>query len=139
MATLADVKVVGKRIYDQDNDVDVRALAAAIARTVGPGGAVYAGVAAKEIIDAGKKAGSVVTAPVRAVSDAAGVVRDAAELPTRVLSWLTDPPTWERIAYVLGGGVLILIAARMFLEKPIDATVSKVAGITKTVATKGKA
>lgn len=66
---------------------------------------------------------------VSALGDLPGVIRDTAELPTRMIRWLSDAGTWIRIAYVVGGGALILIAAGMVIAN---------SGVTAAAAKAGK-
>lgn len=143
MPTKAEVVATGRRLYAQGH-VDVGDLAANIARAVGPGGAIYAGTAAAQIVNAGGVRGAakdvadtLTGGTASAVTDAAGVVRDAVELPTRILRWLGDPGTWIRISYIIGGGILILIGARVVVEGKADTAVKTVAGIAKKVGGKG--
>ncbi len=72
------------------------------------------------------------------VPDVAGAVMNAVEFPTRMLKWLSEPESWERIAYVVGGGVLILIAAKLLVEGRVAGVVGKVAGVATSVAPTGK-
>jgi hypothetical protein len=58
------------------------------------------------------------------VPDVAGAVMNAVELPTRMLRWLSEPGSWVRIAYVVGGGAMVLVA----LALVVKGTVSNVAG-----------
>lgn len=135
--SMAEVRQVGERLYDQGH-TDPRELAALIARAVGPGGAIYAGVVASQVTAMGKEAVTNVTGN---VSDIAGVVRDVADLPTRIGRWLSEPGTWLRIGYVVLGSAMILIGVRM-LTAGADRTalgavtgmVSKAENVKKTAA-----
>lgn len=132
--TKAQVRQVASDLYDKGT-TDLGTLTSAVARAVGPGAALFAGVAAWDVISSkGKSIADTVTGgAASAVSDAAGVVRDAVELPTRILRWLGEPGTWIRIAYVIGGGSLILIGAAMLLKGPATATVATVSSVKKSV------
>lgn len=70
-----------------------------------------------------------VTDAVKAVGDLPGVIREAVDLPTRILKWLGEPGTWVRIAYVVGGGVMLLVSV---------AIVAKGAASTAAGSTVGK-
>lgn len=119
MPTLTEEQARAKagELYDSGT-VDPLRLAAALAGILGPNSAASAAALAKQTV-AAKKA---VEAPVKAVTDAAGVFRDAVELPTRVLRWGTDPGTWERVGYFVVGGALLVIALAIFAYSSIKGT-----------------
>jgi len=128
---MAEVRQAGQRLYDQGH-TDPKELAALIARAVGPGGAIYAGVVASEITVAGKTA---VSNAVGNVSDIAGVVRDVADFPTRMIRWLSEAGTWKRIGYAVLGSAMILIGVRMLTAGADRTALGAVTGIVSKAET----
>lgn len=108
---VAAATAVGQRLYDQGH-TDIGDLTAAIARAVGPANSLASAVAAAAVIkNAATKTASTVASPVKAVTDVPSAIRDTAELPIRILHWLSDSGTWVRILYIGAGLTLIVVAA----------------------------
>lgn len=111
-----------------------RVLGAALAAAAGPAWVLFApALAASAVARATAKAGAV-AGDVKAVTDLPGVIRDVAETPVRITRWLSDPGTWARIGYVVGGATLILIGAAMVIVPAAAGPVGKISKISKKVS-----
>lgn len=72
------------------------------------------------------------------ITDAAESVADAVKLAASVATWVANPHNWLRVAWVAGGGVMILAGLNLAARPLTAPAVSSVKGVAKTVATKGK-
>jgi hypothetical protein len=75
--------------------------------------------------DAQSAAGSVLDP----VTQLAGVLSDAAQTPVKIFNWLTDPKSWLRIGYLVGGGALILLGVGIFARPVLKKTASAVTAV----------
>lgn len=104
------------------------------AKLLGPGWQSVIDAAAGGVGDAaglaGQGTGNILNATGAAVASTVGEMQKGVlgQLGT-VLSWLTTPAKWLRVAYVVGGGVLV-VAGMQQLAKPVTAPV---VGAVKTV------
>jgi len=62
------------------------------------------------------------------ITDAANVVREAAETPIRISKWLTEGGTWVRIAYVAAGAALLIGGAVLFVKPVVEDVAGSTAG-----------
>lgn len=134
---MATLTTVGGQLYDSGTH-DPEELAAAIVRKTGVSVLQAASAAAGVIKAKGKGIVDTVTAPLDALGDVAGVVKDVADTPVRVTKWLTEQATWVRIGYVMLGGTLLLLGASRIASGALAGPISKVAGVAGSVAPAGK-
>lgn len=73
------------------------------------------------------------------VADAARSAGDAVKLAASAGVWISNPHNWLRVAYVVIGGALIIAGVQLTVSGRVSKVVQPVAGVAKTVATKGKA
>lgn len=76
--------------------------------------------------------------PLDGIGDAAQSVADAVKLGAAAAQWLASPHNWLRVAWVAGGGVMILAGLNLAARPLTAPAVSSVKGVAKTVATKGR-
>jgi hypothetical protein len=134
MATLTSI---GSALYDSGT-TDPTELAVAIERKAGVS-LLQALSAARGVIAAKTKtATDTVTDTVDSLGDVAGVLKDSLDAPVRVVKWLTDPNSWVRVAYVVGGFVFIWLGALKLEADALTPVVNKVAGVATAVVPAGK-
>jgi hypothetical protein len=111
-----------------------RALGTALAAAAGPAWVIFApALAADAVARAQAKAASAVD-DIKAVTDLPGVIRDVAETPAKVVKWITDPGSWARIGYVVGGALLVLIGAAMVIVPAVRGPAKATTKIVKKVS-----
>lgn len=49
-------------------------------------------------------------------SDAVSQVTDAAQIVSKAASWMSNPQNWVRVAYVIGGGAIILVTLNSMMQ-----------------------
>lgn len=77
--------------------------------------------------------------PLDDVASAAGAAADGVKLAASAGVWISNPHNWLRVAYVVIGGALIIAGVQLTVSGRVSKVVQPVAGVAKTVATKGKA
>lgn len=87
------------------------------------------GVIASKAKTVGDTLASPITAPLDSLGDVAGVIKDTAEEPVRIIKWLTDPNSWLRVSYVIIGGAFILIGVRKLTGDQVSPAVQKVTAV----------
>lgn len=120
-------------------DLPTRLVAGTIAARVinRKGGSPGAGLA-RDLADTAKDNAGEKLPDLPDVPDVAGAVMNAVELPTRMLRWLTEPGSWVRIAYVVGGGVMILLGVALLAKGAASNVVGSEVGKLAGKALKGK-
>lgn len=105
---------IGSALYDSGT-TDPSELAAAIAKKGGvsllQAIAAAAGVIAAKTKKAVSGVADTVTAPLDSLGDIAGVIKDAADTPARIVKFWTDRGTWVRGIYIFVGLAMITIGA----------------------------
>lgn len=134
---MATLTAVGGQLYDS-GVTDPEALAAALVRKTGVSVLQAASAAAGVISAKGKGIVDTITAPLDALGDVAGVVKDAVDTPVRVAKWLTESGTWVRIGYVIIGAGLLFMGASRLAGGVLAGPLSQVAGVASAVVPAGK-
>lgn len=129
MATLTSI---GSALYDSGT-TDPDQLAQQLVRKTGvsllEALSAARGVIASKAKTVGSALASPITAPLDALGDVAGVIKDVADTPVKITKWLTDPNSWVRIGYVVLGASLILIGARKLTGDQVSPAVQKVTAV----------
>ena len=60
------------------------------------------------------------------VADAASLAAEIAKEPLAILRWLTRPDTWVRIAYVIGGGALVIGGLFLFVRAATESVAAPI-------------
>lgn len=71
--------------------------------------------------------GDLLTPDISPLTDVATQMGRIAQATAKAANWLADPFNWLRIAYVTGGGVLVLVAVNAVVRPPTERAVRTVA------------